>query len=57
MQCCVLCKGKLKIVSEHDKSFLRKIKPFIKISKNSKILEIGCGNGSLLEEFRSFKIN
>jgi len=53
----VLCKGKLKIVSEHDKSFLRKIKPFIKISKNSKILEIGCGNGSLLEEFRSFKIN
>jgi len=45
--------NKLKIVSEHDKSFLRKIKPFIKISKNSKILEIGCGDGSLLEEFKS----
>jgi len=43
----------LKIVSSHDKTFLKKIKPFIKISKNSKILEIGCGDGSLLEEFKA----
>lgn len=43
--------GTSKLVSDHDEQFSSKIPSMLSLSKDSLILEIGCGDGSLLEKF------
>lgn len=40
-----------KLVSDHDEQFSSDIPHLLSLSKDSLILEIGCGDGSLLERF------
>jgi SAM-dependent methyltransferase len=40
-----------KLVSDHDEQFSSNIPSLLSLSKDSLILEIGCGDGSLLEKF------
>lgn len=46
-----------KLVSDHDEQFSSNIPSLLSLSKDSLILEIGCGDGSLLEKFRQKGFN
>lgn len=43
---------RVKIVSDHDRHFSQLIPTLLSLPKDSLIMEIGCGDGSLLEQFK-----
>jgi len=43
---------RVKVVSDHDRHFSLHIPSLLSLSKDSMVMEIGCGDGSLLEQFQ-----